>query len=77
MSEKKGTVVWYNSNKGYGFLRPDNSKSDTGKGEDFIHATAVEAAGLETLHQGDRVSYVMVAQKNGKFSAANIRLLNE
>lgn len=77
MSGKKGVVVWYNGAKGYGFLRPDGSKSDNGRGEDFVHASAVERAGLDTLHQGDRVSYEMIMGKNGKAAAANLKLLNE
>jgi CspA family cold shock protein len=60
MSEQ-GTVKFFNADKGYGFIKPDDGGRDI-----FVHVTAVERAGLQSLNKGQRVSYEIEADKNGK-----------
>lgn len=62
-----GTVKWFNSTKGYGFIEP----SDGGK-DAFVHISAVERAGLSSLRDGQKVSYELVPGQNGKSSAENL-----
>jgi CspA family cold shock protein len=62
-----GTVKWFNATKGYGFIQPDDSGKDV-----FVHISAVEKAGLNNLHEGDKVSFEVVPNK-GKESAENLR----
>jgi cold shock protein len=62
-----GTVKWFNSSKGYGFIQPDAGGKDV-----FVHISAVEKAGLSTLNEGAKVSYEVVANR-GKESAENLR----
>lgn len=69
MSTNSGTVKWYNPAKKYGFIEPDNGDSDV-----FVHISALEAAGYQTLLEGQRVSYDLASNK-GKQSAANIKLI--
>lgn len=64
-----GVVKWYNPHKGYGFIQPEQGGQDI-----FVHATAVQRAGLQTLNEGQRVSYDVVTNR-GKTAAANIRVL--
>lgn len=64
-----GTVKWFNADKGYGFIQ-----SDSGNKDDFVHISAVERAGLRTLHEGQKVSYDLVTGRNGKASADNLRV---
>ena len=64
-----GTVKWFNATKGYGFIQPDDGGADA-----FVHISAVERAGLDTLRDGQRVSYELVRGKNGKSSAENLQL---
>ena len=64
-----GTVKFFNESKGYGFIQPD-----TGEGDAFVHITAVERAGLQTLRQDQRVSYDMEQDRRGKMSAVNLKL---
>lgn len=67
MSERKnGKVKWYNSQKGYGFIQPNDGGSDV-----FVHVSAVERSGMKTLNEGDSLSYVLVTEK-GKTSAADL-----
>jgi CspA family cold shock protein len=67
----KGTVKWFNAQKGFGFIQP------TGGGNDvFVHISAVERAGLSDLKEGQQVSYDVVAHpKTGKYSAENLQTL--
>ncbi|MDP9836707.1 CspA family cold shock protein [Neorhizobium huautlense] len=64
-----GTVKWFNSTKGYGFIQPDNGGQDV-----FVHISAVERAGLRGLNDGQKVSYEIVQDKrSGKSSADNLQ----
>ena len=64
-----GSVKWFNSQKGYGFIQPDG-----GGGKDvFVHISAVEKAGLSSLNEGAKVSYEIVNDR-GKQSAGNLRV---
>ncbi len=66
-----GTVKWFNSTKGYGFIQPENGGSDV-----FVHISAVERAGLQGLADGQRVSYDEERDpKKGKTSAGNLKAL--
>jgi CspA family cold shock protein len=64
-----GTVKFFSLEKGYGFIRPDGGNKD-----DFVHITAVQRSGLQTLHEGQKVSYDLVTGRNGKASADNLRV---
>ncbi len=63
-----GTVKWFNPTKGYGFITPDNGGKDV-----FVHISAVEAAGLRSLNEGDKVSFE-ITENRGKEAASNIQL---
>ena len=65
-----GKVKWFNSQKGYGFISPDNGTKDI-----FVHISVIEKSGISSLNENDKVSYDE-ARNNGKISAANIKLLN-
>ena len=63
-----GTVKWFNEQKGYGFIQPDNGQNDI-----FVHVSAVERAGLRTLKEGQKVSFEVVTDKRtGRASAGNL-----
>jgi cold shock protein len=65
-----GTVKWFNSTKGYGFIQPDAGGPDV-----FVHISAVERAGLRGLNDGQKVSYEIVAdRRSGKSSADNLKV---
>lgn len=64
-----GTVKFFNETKGYGFISPDEGGQDA-----FVHITAVEQAGLQTLRQDQRLSYDMEQDRRGKMSAVNLKL---
>ena len=67
-----GTVKWFNSDKGFGFIAPDNGGSDA-----FVHISAVERSGLNGLQDGQKVSYELVAdRKTGKMSAENLSTIS-
>lgn len=64
-----GTVKWFNSQKGFGFIQPEDGSKDV-----FVHISAVERAGLSGLNEGQKVSYEVVAdRKTGKSSAENLK----
>ena len=63
-----GTVKWFNTTKGFGFIMPQDGGKDV-----FVHITAVQAAGLRGLDEGQQVSYE-VAMERGKAAAINLRL---
>lgn len=70
MNMATGTVKWFNSTKGYGFIQPDDGSQDA-----FVHISAVERAGLRGLNDGQKVSYELVTGRNGKQSAENLVIL--
>ena len=64
-----GTVKWFNSQKGFGFIQPENGDKDV-----FVHISAVERAGMGTLNEGQRLSFDIVADsRSGKSAAENLR----
>jgi CspA family cold shock protein len=65
-----GTVKWFNSQKGYGFIQPDSGGKDV-----FVHISAVERAGLGSLNEGQKVKYEVLADR-GKESAGNLQLVS-
>ena len=64
----KGTVKWFNTTKGYGFIQPGGGGRDV-----FVHISAVERAGLTTLNEGQQVEYEEVSNR-GKTSAENLKV---
>jgi CspA family cold shock protein len=62
-----GTVKWFNTEKGYGFIAPED-----GSGDVFVHISAVEGSGLATLNEGQRVSFELVPGRDGKTAAGNL-----
>ena len=66
-----GTVKWFNAQKGYGFIQPDEGGKDV-----FVHISAVERAGLQTLREGQKISYELAQdRRTGKTSADRIASL--
>ncbi len=63
-----GTVKWFNPEKGFGFIQPQDGGKDV-----FVHITAVQAAGIKNLNEGQRISYEVVMER-GKEAAANLKL---
>lgn len=64
----QGTVKWYNSQKGYGFIMPSDGSKDV-----FVHVSDVERAGLGSLNEGQKVSYDLQRGQQGKLSAVNLQ----
>ncbi|HSR71868.1 MAG TPA: cold-shock protein [Kiloniellales bacterium] len=64
-----GTVKWFNTVKGYGFIAPDDGSKDA-----FVHITAVQKAGLQTLQEGQKVEFDLVPGRDGRTSAENLRV---
>ncbi|MEJ2123201.1 MAG: cold-shock protein [Alphaproteobacteria bacterium] len=64
-----GTVKWFNATKGYGFLEPSDNSRDV-----FVHISAVEQAGLLSLHEGQKVTYEVESGRNGKTAAVNLKV---
>jgi CspA family cold shock protein len=66
-----GTVKWFNGQKGFGFIQPDDGGADV-----FVHISAVERAGLRSLHEGQKLSFELEAdRRSGKSSAVNLQSL--
>ncbi len=65
----RGTVKWFNADKGYGFIEQESGGPDV-----FVHITAVQQAGLQTLNDGAAVSFEVEAGRNGKPNATDLRL---
>jgi len=63
-----GTVKFFNADKGYGFIAPEDGGTDA-----FVHITAVEAAGMRTLDKDQRVSYELEQDRRGKMAATNLQ----
>lgn len=67
-----GTVKWFNSQKGFGFIAPDGGGNDA-----FVHISAVERSGLGDLREGQKVGFDLVSdRKSGKMSADNLKALD-
>lgn len=64
-----GTVKWFNPTKGFGFIQPEDGSKDV-----FVHISAVEQAGLQSLGEGQVVEYELVPGSDGKSSAENLRV---
>jgi CspA family cold shock protein len=64
-----GTVKWFNAAKGYGFISPDDGAQDV-----FVHISAVQSAGLDTLREGQKVSFEVISER-GKSSASKLQVL--
>ncbi|HXQ17578.1 MAG TPA: cold-shock protein [Caulobacteraceae bacterium] len=68
---ESGTVKWFNGQKGFGFIQPENGGNDV-----FVHISAVERAGLGSLHEGQKLSYELERDKrSGKMSAGQLQAL--
>ncbi len=66
-----GTVKWFNATKGFGFIQPDDGGQDA-----FVHISAVERAGMQSLPEGQKVSYELVSDKrSGKMSAEKLQAI--
>jgi CspA family cold shock protein len=65
-----GTVKFFNKTKGFGFIQPDDGSKDV-----FVHASALEIAGLDTLNEAQKVSFDVERANNGKVAAANIKAI--
>lgn len=63
-----GTVKFFNNDKGYGFIAPEDGTADA-----FVHISAVERAGLSTLSQNQRLTYELETGRNGRISAVNLQ----
>ena len=66
----EGTVKFFNTTKGYGFIEPVNGGKDA-----FVHISAVERAGMSSLSEGQKVSYELETGRDGKLSAVNLKAL--
>lgn len=66
----QGTVKFFNDAKGFGFITPDGGGQDA-----FVHVTALEAAGLRTLNQNQRVEYELAPDRRGRESATNVKAI--
>jgi cold shock protein len=63
-----GTVKWFNAQKGYGFIQPDDGSKDV-----FVHISAVERSGLGGLNEGQKISFDVQKGQQGKMSAENLK----
>jgi cold shock protein len=64
-----GTVKWFNAQKGYGFIQPDDGSKDV-----FVHISAVERAGLGSLNENQKVTFELERGQQGKTSAVNLQV---
>ena len=71
MATITGTVKFFNTTKGYGFISPENGEKDA-----FVHISAVQRSGLQGLYEGDKVTYELETGRDGKVSATNLTLLS-
>jgi len=71
MASINGTVKFFNTTKGFGFISPDNGDKDA-----FVHISAVQRSGLQGLYEGDKVTYELETGRDGKISATNLTLLS-
>lgn len=69
MSTITGTVKFFNTTKGYGFISPENGEKDA-----FVHISALQRSGLQSLNEGDKVTFELETGRDGKVSAANVAL---
>jgi CspA family cold shock protein len=65
-----GTVKWFNTVKGFGFIQPDDGSKDV-----FVHISAVDRAGLSSLHEGQKVEYELVPDNRGRSAAGTLSLV--
>ena len=65
-----GTVKWFNKTKGFGFIQPDDGSKDV-----FVHISAVERAGIDSLREGQKLSYD-IEENRGKASACNLKMID-
>jgi CspA family cold shock protein len=68
MTMASGVIKWFNPTKGFGFIQPDQGGADV-----FVHISAVQRAGLNSLNEGQRINYELATEK-GKTSAVNLKL---
>ena len=66
----QGTVKWFNTQKGYGFISPEENGTDV-----FCHITAVQTSGLNGLNKGQKVTFDLEEQRNGKVAAVNLSVV--
>jgi cold shock protein len=71
MASITGTVKFFNTTKGFGFISPENGEKDA-----FVHISAVQRSGLQGLYEGDKVTYELETGRDGKVSATNLTLLS-
>lgn len=65
----KGRVKYFDAKKGYGFIKPENGGNDI-----FFHISALEAAGIEILEDGQKIEYELIKSRSGKTTAGNLKL---
>ncbi|HYD32669.1 MAG TPA: cold-shock protein [Azospirillaceae bacterium] len=71
MATTMGTVKWFNTTKGYGFIQPDDGAKDV-----FVHITCVQKAGLRSLNEGQRVEFDRTKGGDGRLAAQNLRVMD-
>ena len=68
MNMKTGSVKWFNAQKGFGFIQPDDGGKDI-----FVHVSALEESGLKTLNEGQKVSFDLTPDRQGRDNAVNLK----